>query len=265
MDKLAEIIAHKRAEIAPVVARADELRAAAAGRAGFRSLHGALARDAALGLGLIAEVKRASPSAGVIAAGIDPVAQAVRYAAAGASAISVLTDERFFHGHLDFVPRIREAVAVPVLRKDFIVHEAQIHQSVVAGADAIRLIVAALGRDDYRRLLDAAHACRLEALVEVHDEAEMEIALDSPARILGVNNRNLRTFEVDLQTTCRLAAMVGEGRLLVSESGIKTPADARIVKDSGAHAVLVGEALMRADPVADLARALMRFPAAPGE
>jgi len=258
MDKLAEIIAHKRAEIAPVVARADELRAAACGRTDFRSLHAALQRDAALGLGLIAEVKRASPSAGVIAADIDPVGQAVRYAAAGASAISVLTDERFFHGSLDFLPCIRGVVAVPVLRKDFIVHEAQIHESVVAGADAILLIVAALGRDDYRRLLDTAHACRLEVLVEVHDEAEMEIVLDSPARILGVNNRSLRTFEVDLQTTCRLAKRVGDGRLLVSESGIKSPADARTVMDAGAHAVLVGEALMRADPVDALARALMR-------
>ena len=248
MDKLAEIIAHKRAEIATVVARADELRAAAAGRAGFRSLHGALARDAARGLGLIAEVKRASPSAGVIAAGIDPVAQAVRYAAAGASAISVLTDERFFHGHLDFVPRIREAVDVPVLRKDFIVHEAQIHESVVAGADAILLIVAALGRDDYRRLLDAAHACRLEALVEVHDEAEIEIALDSPARILGVNNRNLRTFDVSLQQTLDLLPAL-DGKTVVTESGITGKADVDFMQAKGVHTFLIGETFMRADDI----------------
>ena len=257
MDRLAEIIAHKRTEIAPVVARADKLRAAALERNEFLSLEEALARDSALGLGLVAEVKKASPSAGVIAADTDPVEQAKRYAAAGASAISVLTDEKFFHGRLEYLTRIRQAVGVPVLRKDFIVHEAQIYEAVVAGADAILLIIAALERDDYLRLLDTARLFQLDVLVEVHDEAEMESALDSEARILGVNNRNLRTFEVDLETTRRLAGMVDGSRLLVSESGIRTAADARLVKDWGADAVLVGEALMRAPSVEDLARAIM--------
>lgn len=257
MDKLLEILAHKRQEIAPVVARMPRLRAAAADRAGIRSFAAALRADANAGLGLIAEVKKSSPSAGIINAGVDPVAQAVAYANAGASAISVLTDEKYFSGKLDYLIRIRKEVAVPVLRKDFIVHEAQIYEAVVAGADAILLIVAALGQDDLTRFLDLSRDLGIDALVEVHDEAEMERALATDATLIGVNNRNLRTFETDLATTGRLARMTGARHFLISESGIKSAEDARTVRESGARALLVGETLMRADDVAATVKALM--------
>ena len=258
MDKLLEILAHKRQEIAPVVARLPRLRAAAAARSDIRPFAGALRADAANGLGLIAEVKKSSPSAGIINAEVDPVAQAVIYAQAGASAISVLTDEKYFSGKLDYLIRIRKEVAVPVLRKDFVVHEAQIYEAAVAGADAILLIVAALPQDDLIRFLELARTLGLDALVEVHDEAEMERALVTDATLIGVNNRNLRTFETDLATTGRLARMTGPQHFLISESGIKSAEDARTVRDAGAKALLVGETLMRAEDVAAMVQALMR-------
>jgi len=258
MDKLREIIAHKRQEIAPVVTKSAALRETAAGRVEFRSLEAALRRDASTGLGLIAEVKKASPSAGMIAADVDPVAQALRYAAAGASGISVLTDERFFKGRLDYLTRIRQETPLPVLRKDFIIHPAQIFEAAAAGADAVLLIVAALEQEDLLSLLETAREASLESLVEVHDEAEMERALATPARLIGVNNRSLHTFEVDIETTRRLSAMVTGDRMLVSESGIKGAREAAMVKSWGARAVLVGEALMRDPDPESLARAIMR-------
>lgn len=257
MNKLEEIINYKRSEVTRLIPRAEELRAAAAARDDFRSLFNALSRAAGdQRLAVIAEVKKASPSAGTIAGDFDPVAIATAYEAAGARAISVLTDEKFFLGGLLDLTLVRNAVSVPVLRKDFIIHEAQIHEAVVAGADAILLIVAALEQDDLVRLLDVAHTCQLDALVEVHDLAEMDRALESDARIIGINNRNLKSFEVDLGTTTALSEEVGPGVILVSESGIKTAEDARIVRDCGAEAILVGEALMRADDVAAAIRDL---------
>ncbi len=257
MDKLREIIAHKKQEIAPVVARASALRDEASARSEFRSLEAALRRDAEMGLGLIAEVKKASPSAGAIATDVDPVAQAKRYAEAGASAVSVLTDRQFFNGRLDHLTRVRKAVPLPVLRKDFIIHEAQIHEAAAAGADAVLLIVAALEQEELLDLIKTANESHLDVLVEVHDEAEMRRALATEARIIGINNRSLHTFEVDLETTKRLTPMVDGGRVVVSESGIKTPADAELVKGWGAKALLVGEALMRAPNVEELAAGLM--------
>ncbi len=255
-DKLAEIIAHKRQEIEPLVARADKLRYAAVERNDFRSLAAGI--DVGEGrLGLIAEVKKASPSAGVIAADFDPLKQAKKYAAAGAGAISVLTDEKYFKGKLEYLSRIRAEVEVPVLRKDFIVHEAQIYEASVAGADAVLLIVAALDDDELKRLLECAATYQLEVLMEVHDLAELERALATDARIIGVNNRNLKTFEVDLRNTERVSEQVPDDLLLVSESGIKTPADAAQVAAWGADAVLVGETLMRAEDVAATAQAIM--------
>ena len=171
---------------------------------------------------------------------------AAAYEAAGADAISVLTDEKYFQGHLSFLSQIRAATSVPLLRKDFMVHEVQIHEAVVAGADAILLIVAALSQEDLLHLLDVAHRYPLDVLVEVHDREEMERALDSPARIIGINNRNLKTFGVSLETTESLSEEVGPDQILVSESGIHSGRDARLVHDWGADAILVGEALMRA-------------------
>lgn len=255
-DKLQEIIAHKRGEVERLLPRADKLRHAAMEREDFRSFFNALGggrlsekADTEYGeeaLAVIAEVKKASPSVGVIAPDFDPVAVAVSYAEAGADAISVLTDEAFFQGHLSYLSRIRQAVEIPLLRKDFIIHEVQIHEAVVAGADAILLIVAALPQDELEHLLGVAQAAQLDVLVEVHNLEELDRALDTDARIIGVNNRNLKTFQVSLETTRDLSEEVGPECLLVSESGIHTGADAALVRGWGANAILVGEALMRA-------------------
>lgn len=256
MDKLQEIIAHKRTEIARLLPLEEKYRHEAALRNDFRSLYRALdlGPDS---LGLIAEVKKASPSVGVITESFDPVNQAKLYAQAGVSAISVLTDEKFFQGHLSYLTQIRQAVEVPLLRKDFIVHEVQIYEAVIAGADAILLIVAALTDEELVRLQRCAHSVQLDVLVEVHDRGELERAIDMGATLIGINNRNLKTFIVDLHTTEQLSEDVPDDVILVSESGIKTPEDARLVHAWGANALLVGEALMRAEDVDLAVRALM--------
>ncbi len=256
MDTLREIIAHKRTEVARLLPLEEKYRHEAARRNDFRSLARALDRGPDQ-LGLIAEVKKASPSVGVIAESFDPVNQARLYAQAGASAISVLTDEKYFQGRLSYLTQIRQAVEVPLLRKDFMVHEVQIYESVIAGADAILLIVAALTDEELVRLQRCAHSFQLDVLVEVHDREELERAIDMEARLIGINNRNLRTFEVDLHTTEALSEEVPDDVLLVSESGIRTPEDARLVHSWGANALLVGEALMRADDVDAAVRAMM--------
>jgi indole-3-glycerol phosphate synthase len=244
MNRLDEIIAQKRLEIEKLLPRAAKLQAAAGTRDDFRSLARYLTSDP-YRLGLIAEVKKASPSAGVINPDFDYLTIARTYEKAGASGISVLTDEKFFQGRLDYMTNIRQQVDIPVLRKDFIIHEAQIFEAVVAGADAILLIVAALDQATLVRLLDTAHSYQLEVLMEVHDLPELERALDTDARIIGVNNRNLKSFTVDLATTEQLAEEVPEDIILVSESGIKTVEDAARVAACGADALLVGETLMR--------------------
>lgn len=256
MDTLREIIAHKRTEVARLLPLEEKYRHEAARRNDFRSLARALDRGPDQ-LGLIAEVKKASPSVGVIAESFDPVNQARLYAQAGASAISVLTDEKYFQGRLSYLTQIRQAVEVPLLRKDFMVHEVQIYESVIAGADAILLIVAALTDEELVRLQRCAHSFQLDVLVEVHDREELERAIDMEARLIGINNRNLRTFEVDLHATEALSEEVPDDVLLVSESGIRTPEDARLVHSWGANALLVGEALMRADDVDAAVRAMM--------
>ena len=244
MNKLDEIIAHKRTEVEKLLPRLDKLRAAAALRDDVRSFADALRADPTR-LAMIAEVKRASPSAGTIAADFDPLTIARGYEKAGANALSILTDEKYFQGRLEYLSLIRSQVDIPCLRKDFIIHEAQIFEAVVAGADAILLIVAALDQPSLEHLLEVAHTYQLDALVEVHDLPELERALATDARIIGVNNRNLKTFTVDLATTEALAEEVPDDILLVAESGIKTPADAERLAEAGADALLVGETLMR--------------------
>jgi indole-3-glycerol phosphate synthase len=206
--------------------------------------HGAVA--------LIAEVKKASPSAGVIRPDFDPVRIARQYEAAGAACLSVLTDEKFFQGSLEYLKQIRAAVKLPLLRKDFIIDERQILEAVKWGADAILLIVAILSDAQLKHFHDLATEAGLAVLVEVHDEEELERALAIDARLLGVNNRNLKTFTVDLATTEQLAAKVFAARthsdvMLVAESGIHTRADVERLARSGAGAILVGESLMRGD------------------
>jgi indole-3-glycerol phosphate synthase len=247
-DKLAEIIATKRLEVEALMPRATHLRAAALQRNDFGGFRAALDRGPGR-LGVIAEVKKASPSVGLIDPDFDPVRQAKRYLDGGASCLSILTDGKYFQGSLADLAAISKFSTAPLLRKDFTIHEVQIHEAAVAGADAVLLIVAALDDDSLRRLYDEARAIMLDVLVEVHDLWEMERALDLGADLIGVNNRNLKTFQVDLETTEQLAGEVPDDVLLVSESGIKCPADAMRVLDAGANAVLIGEALMRAvDP-----------------
>jgi indole-3-glycerol phosphate synthase len=248
MNKLDEIIAHKRTEVEKLLPRAEKLQAAASTRDDFRSLSRFLTLDPGR-LGLIAEVKKASPSVGVIDDKFDYLTIARTYEKAGASGISVLTDENYFQGRLEYMTTIRQQLDIPVLRKDFIIHEAQIFEAVVAGADAILLIVAALDQATLVHLLNVAHSFQLEVLMEVHDLAEMDRALETDVRIIGVNNRNLKSFVVDLATTENLAEEVPHDIILVSESGIKTVADAQRVADCGADALLVGETLMRSGNV----------------
>ena len=248
MDRLQEILESKRREIAKIRHRTELLRAGALQRNDFRSFRAAIDRGPGM-LALIAEVKKASPSAGVIAESFEPVQIAKTYESAGANAISVLTDEQFFHGTLSDMTRVRAEVGLPVLRKDFILDEVQIYEAVCAGADAILLIVAALEQPDLERLLRVAADFQLDALVEVHTMAELDRALETEAGIIGINNRNLATFEVDLKTTEELSEQTPEEIVLVSESGIKTAEDTRRVLECGCNAILVGETLMRAGDV----------------
>jgi indole-3-glycerol phosphate synthase len=244
MDRLQEIIRVKRDEIERLRPRRDELHKAALLRSDFRGFAAAL-RPGEGKLALIAEIKKASPSAGVIVESFDPVTIARNYERAGVEAISVLTDERFFQGHLDFLKLVRASVAPPLLRKDFILDPLQIIEAAAAGADAILLIVAALSQDQLVALLETAALYQLDALVEVHTLAELERALDTEARIIGINNRNLTTFEVDLGVTEKLSEDVPGEIVLVSESGIRTADDLARIKACGVDAVLIGEALMR--------------------
>lgn len=254
-DKLREIIASKEAEWQALLPHATALRKQALSRNDFRPFRPGLYREP--GLGLIAEVKKASPSVGVIAADFDPITQAREYERAGAHALSVLTDEKYFQGHLSYLDDIRGQVGLPILRKDFIVHELQIYQSVVAGADAILLIVAALEVEQLKKLYEIARGCQLDVLVEVHDMADMDQALDLGADMIGINNRNLNTFEVALETTAELAEEIPSDCVAISESGIKTADDVRYVRAQGINAILVGETLMRAKSVPDKVRELL--------
>jgi indole-3-glycerol phosphate synthase len=244
MNRLEEILRAKRAEIEALQPRRDELHEAALLRNDFRGFAAALQPGEGK-LALIAEVKKASPSAGIIVEAFDPVAVAKNYARAGVEAISVLTDEKFFQGHLRYLGMIRKAVPQPLLRKDFILDAVQIMEAAIAGADAILLIVAALEHDQLIVLLETAARYQLDALVEVHTLAELERALETPARIIGINNRDLATFEVDLSVTEKLSEEVPDEIVLVSESGIRTAEDLARIKACGVDAVLIGEALMR--------------------
>ena len=248
---LDDILAHKRLEVAAQKQRVDMDTLVANISASNDTPRGFMkalqARVAIGGTAVIAEVKKASPSMGVIRASFDPVAIAESYAAAGATCLSVLTDEKYFQGSGHYLRLIRAAVGLPLLRKDFIVDEYQIVEARALGADAILLIVAALSDAELAAFTRLAHDLGLDVLVEVHDEAECARALQLPLRVIGVNNRNLHDFSVSLDTSRRIKTMLPADYLLVSESGIHTRADIEALQADGIHAFLVGGALMQAD------------------
>lgn len=248
---LDEIIAHKRTEVADAqsaVSLAD-LKARVADASPIRDFHAALKSPRGR-LGLIAEVKKASPSAGIIAPDFDPIRMATQYEAAGADCLSVLTDARYFQGALADMQAARTATSLPVLRKDFVISEYQIYEARAAGADCILLIVAALTASQIADYHAVATGMGLSVLVETHTEDEMAVALNSGATLIGINSRNLQTFVTDLGVVARLASAVPPSVTLVAESGIKTRADVDRVVDAGARAILVGETLMRSGNVA---------------
>ena len=262
MNILDKIVAQKRIEVAglPVTSIAAERLQRIGPR---RDFWGALKKPRRPGPALIAEVKKASPSAGVICEDFDPVRIARTYEDAGASCLSVLTDEKFFQGSLDYLKQIRSTVGIPLLRKDFIIDERQIPQSIEWGADAILLIVSILTDKQLGTFHALAQSAGLAILVEVHDEPELDRAIKIGAGLIGVNNRDLKTFKVDLATMERLANRLrnsGHDALLVAESGIHTRADVERLRSCGAGAILVGESLMRHGNIAAKVDELLQPP-----
>lgn len=260
MNKLEEICATKRDEVAArkLAVSVAQLAEAARLQSAPRGFEAALRARAASGYALIAEIKKASPSKGLIRADFRPAEHAAAYEAGGAACLSVLTDAPYFQGHEDYLVEARTACALPVLRKDFMVDPWQCLEARAIGADAILIIVAAL--DDSAMAEIEAAACEhdMDVLVEVHDEAEMERAARVlKSRLIGVNNRDLKTFTTSLATTERLAPLAPEGTLLVGESGINTHADIRRLAAAGVRTFLVGESLMRADDIASATRTLL--------
>ena len=263
-DILQKILAVKCEEIA--AAKAIEplsaLRARAAERRDLRDFEGALrARVGAGRAAVIAEVKKASPSAGVIRPRFDPAAIARSYASGGATCLSVLTDREFFQGGDEYLREARAACALPVLRKDFIVDEYQVYEARAIEADCVLLIVAALGDAQLRELSGLAAHLDMDVLVEVHDDDELELALALDIPLVGINNRDLRTFQTSLETTLRLKDRVPADRVVVTESGIHTREDVDLMRRHGVNAFLVGEAFMRApEPGEKLAELFQRVP-----
>ncbi len=259
MNKLDEICAAKREEVAArkALATLSDLDSAAREQSAPRGFRAALERKAADGFALIAEIKKASPSKGLIRADFRPAEHAVAYRNGGAACLSVLTDAPYFQGHEDYLVAARAACDLPVLRKDFMVDPWQVAEARAIGADAILIIVAAL-EDGLMAEIEAAAIERgMDVLVEVHDEAEMERASRLKSRLIGVNNRNLKTFKTDLATTEQLASLAPDGALLVGESGINTHADLVRLSQVGVRAFLVGESLMRQPDVEAATRAML--------
>ncbi len=249
-DILQKILARKAEEVAACAARMSlsEIRQSAATADAPRGFIAALMRRITAGqAGVIAEIKKASPSKGVLREDFDPPAIARSYAAGGAACLSVLTDIDFFQGADAYLQQARAACTLPVLRKDFMIDPYQVYEARAIGADCILLIVAALSDTQMAELANLAHELGMDVLVEVHDAEELERALKLPCRMIGINNRSLRTFETRLETTLDLLGRIPDDRLIVTESGILTPADVALMRQHQVNAFLVGEAFMRAD------------------
>lgn len=253
MNRLEEILAIKRLEVQRLRPIAARIMDQAFRVTDFRGFRAALQRSDDQ-LAIIAEVKRASPSAGTIANDVDPGEKAKEYQQQGAEAISVLTDKTFFKGTMSDLAIVHDAVTIPVLRKDFIIDRLQIVQAVAGGADAILLIAAALPGAELLNLTTAAVELNLDVLVEVHNEEELQRAIDVGATIIGINNRDLTTFEVNLSVTEELSELMPNDVVVVSESGYKTADDVRLAHQCGVNAILVGEALMRGETTIDQLR-----------
>lgn len=206
---------------------------------------------------IIAEIKKASPSLGIIREDFNPVEIAHIYEAGGAAAVSVLTDEKFFQGSLSYLTDVKKSVNLPILRKDFIVDAYQIYEARSAGADAILLIAALLSKEEIQRYLDLAEELGMDCLVEVHSEAELKQVLQTNADIIGINNRDLATFKIDLETTLRLRPLIPAGKIVVSESGIKSRVDVKKLMKEGVDAILVGESLMKSHDMSSKLRELL--------
>ncbi|MFA9200421.1 MAG: indole-3-glycerol phosphate synthase TrpC [Cypionkella sp.] len=259
MNRLEEICATKRAEVAArqTSATIGDLDRAARGQTAPRGFRAALEAKARDGFALIAEIKKASPSKGLIRADFRPAEHAVAYTRGGAACLSVLTDAPFFQGHEDFLADARRACPLPVLRKDFMVDPWQVAEARAIGADAILIIVAALDDGAMAEIEAAATERGMDVLVEVHDEAELERAARLESRLIGINNRDLKTFRTDLATTERLAPLAPQGALLVGESGIATRADCWRLARAGVRAFLVGESLMREPDIEQATRRML--------
>lgn len=263
-DVLAQIVADKKLEVVAARARVplEQLKARALASQTPRNFFSAVTRPKGV-LRVIAEVKKASPSAGLIREDFDPVAIAKAYHEAGAAAISCLTDEKYFQGSLDYIARIKQAVPLPVLRKDFIIDPYQVYEARAAGADAVLLIAECLGEPQLIDLLILATELKMTVLLEVHDyesliQVKNHVGFPHPGyQLLGINNRDLKTMTTDLGHTLNLLKDVPDKDILVSESGIRTPQDVKRLRDAGIHRILVGEHLMRQPDVGKALRALM--------
>jgi indole-3-glycerol phosphate synthase len=250
MNILEKIVEKTRARVAKLDVNALKLQAPTG------NAHFAKAIKKAGSVGFICEIKKASPSKGIIDAEFNYKKIALDYQRAGADALSVLTEPDFFLGSIEYLKEIRQIVNIPILRKDFIIDEAQIYESKIIGADALLLIVSILTKEQLKIFIELAHSLGMDALVEAHDEKEVETAISAGAKIVGVNNRDLKTFNVNFANSIRLRKMVPDNAVFVAESGITSPEDVKLLKDNNVNAVLIGETLMRSENKGEMLKSL---------